>query len=94
MLQLELHRGFESDLQTILCSRLDRRAVPWVPWELHCLDSRLELDELMAEAKEVIPRGEHLFVDGFSYATVVQPILIRVKGRKRHEYQDTDADEG
>mgnify|MGYP006940274826 CR=1 FL=1 len=54
LLKLELHGGFEGNLQAILCTGLDGRSVALLPRKLHGLDGRLELDEAVSKAEEVV----------------------------------------
>ena len=54
LLQLELHGGFEGNLQAVLGAGLDRRTIALLPRKLHGLDGRLELDEAVPEAEEVV----------------------------------------
>ena len=54
LLQLELYGGFEGNLQAVLCAGLDGRTIALLPRKLHGLDGRLELDEAVPEAEEVV----------------------------------------
>ena len=85
LLKLELHGGFKGNLQAVLCAGYYGRAVALLPRKLHGLDGRLELDETVPEAEEVVARGEDLLVNSFCYPTVVQTVLVRIQRGERKE---------